>query len=78
MEMISGSAFTALLSQADVSQAGFARLSGVTARQVNNWRRDRATVPRWATMLALALRELSVAALTILHDELATTVARPQ
>ena len=78
METISGSAFTALLSQADVSQAGFARLSGVTARQVNNWCRDRATVPRWATMLALALRELSVEGLTILCDELATTVARPQ
>jgi transcriptional regulator with XRE-family HTH domain len=78
METISGSAFAALLSQADVSQAGFARLSGVSARQVNNWCRDRATVPRWATMLALALRELSVEGLTILYDELATTVARPQ
>jgi len=78
METISGSALTALLRQADVSQAGFARLSGVTAHQVNNWCGDRATVPRWATMLTLALRELSAEALTILHDGLATTVARPQ
>ncbi|WP_286840351.1 hypothetical protein [Acidiphilium sp. 34-64-41] len=58
------------MSQADVSQAGFARLSGVTARQVNNW-------CRWATMLALALRELSVEGLTILYDELANAAARP-
>jgi transcriptional regulator with XRE-family HTH domain len=78
METISGSAFTALLSRANVSQAGFARLSGVTPRQVNNWCRNRAAMPRWATMLALALRELSVEGLTILYDELATTVARPQ
>ncbi|OZB21879.1 MAG: hypothetical protein B7X49_17510 [Acidiphilium sp. 34-64-41] len=77
MEPISGSAFTGLLSQADVSQARFARLSGVTSRQVNNWCRDRATVPRWATMLALALRELSVEGLTILSDELANADAKP-
>jgi transcriptional regulator with XRE-family HTH domain len=77
METISGSAFAALLSQADVSQAGFARLSGVTARQVNNWCRDRAAVPRWATMLALSLRELSVEAITILYDELANAEAKP-
>jgi transcriptional regulator with XRE-family HTH domain len=78
METISGSAFAALLSQADVSQAGFARLSGVTARQVNNWCRDRAAVPRWATMLALALRELSVEGLTILYDEFVTASAKPR
>lgn len=77
METISGSAFAALLSQADVSQAGFARLSGVTARQVNNWCRDRAAVPRWATMLALSLRELSVEAITILYDELANAETKP-
>ncbi|MCW8309089.1 helix-turn-helix domain-containing protein [Acidiphilium sp. PA] len=65
------------MSQADVSQAGFARLSGVTARQVNNWCRDRAAVPRWATMLALSLRELSVEAITILYDELANAETKP-
>jgi hypothetical protein len=37
---------TALLGRAEVSQAGFARLAGVTPRQVNNWCRGRAAVPR--------------------------------
>jgi transcriptional regulator with XRE-family HTH domain len=76
MKPISGSAFTALLSQADVSQAGFARLSGVSPRQVNKWCRGKAAVPRWAALLALALRELSAEALTILHDELTAAEAR--
>jgi transcriptional regulator with XRE-family HTH domain len=70
MKPISGSAFTALLSQADVSQAGFARLSGVSPRQVNKWCRGRAAVPRWAALLAIALRELSAEALTIMLEEL--------
>ncbi len=77
MEPISGSAFTALLRQADVSQTGFARLSGVSARQINKWYRERAAVPRWATVLALALQELSAETLAILHDELTTAAARP-
>jgi len=62
MESVTGSAFTALLRQADVSQAGFARLSGVSPRQVNKWCRGRAAVPRWAA---------------ILHDELTAAVAKP-
>lgn len=77
MEPITGSAFTALLRQADVSQAGFARLSGVSPRQVNKWCRGRAAVPRWAAFLALALRELSAETLAILHDELTAAVAKP-
>lgn len=77
MEPISGSAFTALLRQADVSQAGFARLSGVSPRQVNKWCRGQAVVPRWAAILALALRQLSAETLAILHDELTAAVARP-
>ena len=36
--------FAALLARAGVSQASFARLTGVTARQVNNWARGRALV----------------------------------
>ena len=40
--------FTALLARADVTQAGFARLAGLTPRQVNNWARGRAAVPQWA------------------------------
>lgn len=77
MEPISGSAFTAMLSQADVSQAGFARLSGVSPRQVNKWCRGRAAVPRWAALLALALRELSAEALMIQLDEFTAAEARP-
>ncbi|MEE3499932.1 helix-turn-helix transcriptional regulator [Acidiphilium acidophilum] len=77
MESISGSAFTALLGQADVSQAAFARLTGVSPRQVNKWCRGRAAVPRWAAILALALRELSTETLAILHDELTAAVAKP-
>ena len=61
--------FAALLARAAISQAGFARLAGVTARQVNNWSRGRATVPRWAVMLAIALEELSPDALGILLEE---------
>jgi hypothetical protein len=37
--------FAALLARADVSQAAFARLSGYTPRQVNNWARGRAAAP---------------------------------
>jgi DNA-binding transcriptional regulator YdaS (Cro superfamily) len=36
--------FAALLACADGSQARFARLSGLTPRQVNNWCRGRAAV----------------------------------
>jgi len=62
--------FVALLAAADVSQAGFACLSGVSARQVNKWCRGRAAVPRWAVMLAIALRELSTEAMVIMLEEL--------
>jgi DNA-binding transcriptional regulator YiaG len=36
--------FDSLLARAGASQASFARLTGVTARQVNNWARGRALV----------------------------------
>ncbi len=61
--------FVALLAHADLSQAGFARLAGVTARQVNNWARGRARVPQWATLLAIALEELTPELLTIMLEE---------
>jgi transcriptional regulator with XRE-family HTH domain len=62
--------FVALLAAADVSQAGFARLSGVSARQVNKWCRGQAALPRWAALLAIALRELTAEALIIMFEEL--------
>jgi transcriptional regulator with XRE-family HTH domain len=40
--------FNALLARAGVTQAGVARLAGLTPRQVNNWARRRAAVPKWA------------------------------
>ena len=65
-------AFKAILAQAGVNQAEFARLADVTARQVNNWCQGRAAVPRWA-LLAIACRELSAEALDIMLDELPRT-----
>jgi DNA-binding transcriptional regulator YiaG len=47
MQALLGTEFAALLARADVSQAGFARLTGYTTRQVNNWCRTRAAVPTW-------------------------------
>ena len=61
--------FAALLARADLSQARFARLAGVTARQVNNWARGRAAVPRWAAVLATALEELSAEELDLQLEE---------
>ena len=61
--------FTALLARADVSQAAFARLSGYTTRQVNNWCRARAVVPPWAAALAVLLQETAPEAIQILLEE---------
>ena len=58
--------FAALLSRAGVSQAAFARLAGVTARQVNNWSRGRAAVPRWAALLAVVLEDTTPEALLLM------------
>ena len=61
--------FAALLARAGVSQASFARLTGVTARQVNNWACGRALVPQWAALLAATLQDFSPEALTISLEE---------
>jgi len=61
--------FAALLTRAGVSQAAFARLSGYTPRQVNNWCRGRAAVPSWAVALAVLLDEHSPDAIEMLIDE---------
>ena len=60
--------FTVLLARAGLSQAEFARLSGVTARQVNNWARGRSTVPQWAGLLALMLEDISPDLLAIMAE----------
>ena len=61
--------FTAFLARADVTQAGFARLAGVTPRQVNNWARGRAAVPKWAGLLLVALDELTPDGLEVMVED---------
>ena len=63
--------FVALLARAGVTQADFARLTGVTARQVNNWARGRAAVPPWAALLAVVLEQSTPEMLLIAADETA-------
>ncbi len=59
MRALLSTEFSALLDRASLSQAGFARLTGVTTRQVNKWARGRAAVPQWAGLMAVALIEQS-------------------
>jgi hypothetical protein len=61
--------FTALLARAGVSQSAFARTSGYTPRQVNNWCRGRAVVPLWAVALAAILDVHSPDAIEMMVDE---------
>jgi hypothetical protein len=61
--------FAALLARAGVSQAAFARMSGYTPRQANNWCRGRAVVPLWAVALAAILDEHSPDAIEMMVDE---------
>jgi transcriptional regulator with XRE-family HTH domain len=61
--------FAALLARVGVSQAAFARLTGLTSRQVNNWCRGRAAVPPWAAALAVILDQLSPDAIAMMVDE---------
>ena len=62
--------FAALLARADVSQAAFARISGYTPRQVNNWARGRAAAPLWAIALAAVLPDISPEAIQIRLEEI--------
>ena len=65
MKTLMHTEFMALLARAGVTQAGFARLAGVTARQVNNWARGRAVVPQWAVLLAVVLEKATPETLLI-------------
>ena len=78
MRTLTGIAFATLLARADVSQAAFARLVGVTPRQVNNWCRSRAAVPVWATIIAIVLQHRSAEALTIDLEEACLALTAPQ
>src|SRR5271165_936097 len=68
MKALLGTEFAALLARATISQAVFARLTGYTTRQVNNWCRTRAAVPPWAAALAVLL-QASPEAVQILLEE---------
>jgi hypothetical protein len=65
-----GTELAALLARADVSQVAFARLTGYTTRQINNWCRGHATVPPWASALAVLLQQTSPDAVEMLLGEL--------
>lgn len=69
MRHLSPSQFRALLAQADMSQAAFARLTGISARQVNKWCGGRAAVPKWACVLAVLLECHSTEEITMMVDE---------
>jgi transcriptional regulator with XRE-family HTH domain len=60
--------FTTLLARAGITQAGFARLARLTPRQVNNWARGRAAVPKWAALLPVALDKLTPNGLAIMIE----------
>jgi hypothetical protein len=57
------------MARAGVSQAGFARFTGMTARQVNNRARGRTLAPQWAALLAPTLQDSSPEALIISLEE---------
>ena len=78
MRTLSGAEFAALLARAGVNQAAFARLVGITPRQVNNWCRGRATVPVWAALIAALLRDQSPEALMITLEEATIIVEEAQ
>lgn len=78
MRTLTGIAFATLLARADVSQAAFARLAGVTPRQVNNWCRGRTAVPVWAALIARVLQDRSAEALTIDLEEACLALTAPQ
>jgi hypothetical protein len=55
MRLLLHTEFALLLKRAGIKQSAFARMSGVTARQVNRWCRGDATVPLWAAGYVAAL-----------------------
>jgi hypothetical protein len=57
------------LRAADCSQACFARLTGLTTRQVNAWCRGHAKTPRWALLIAALLPQHSPDALAMTLEE---------
>jgi len=78
MPTLNQATFAALLARADVSQAAFARLAGVTPRQVNKWCRGHAAVPVWAGLIAVIVQERSPEALAIDLEEASQGCPAPE
>lgn len=78
MPRLTGTGFSALLTRSAVSQAAFARLAGITPRQVNKWCRGQAAVPIWAGLLAVILEDRSPEALAIELEEASQACTAPQ
>jgi hypothetical protein len=78
MHRLTATAFAARLARTNVSQAAFARLTGLTPRQVNNGCRRRAGVPVWAGIIAGVLQDRSPDALTINLEETLQALAAPR
>jgi transcriptional regulator with XRE-family HTH domain len=78
MHRLPRTVFAALLARADVSQAAFARLAGITPRQVNKWCRGQTAVPVWAGLIAVILLRRSPEALAIDLEEASRGCAAPQ
>lgn len=68
-------ALQVLLAEADCSQASFARLTGITTRQINAWCRGQAVTPRWALILATTLQQHSPDALTMALEKAFVSIA---
>lgn len=77
MPRLTSTAFAALLARANVSQAAFARLAGITPRQMNKWCRGHAAVPVWAGLIAAMLLERSPEALAIDLEEASQECSLP-
>ena len=78
MHRLTGPTFTALLARAGVSQAAFARLAGVTPRQVNKMVPRPRRLPAWAVVIAVVLQDRSPEALTIDLEETRQALAALQ
>ena len=78
MDTRTRAALTELLDRAGASQAAFARLSGVSARQVNSWCRGRAAAPRWALVVAALLAERSPEDLALTLEEALAAFTMPR
>ena len=78
MHRLTATASAALLARTTVSQAAFARLAGVTPRQVNNRCRGRAGVPVWAGIIAVVLQDRSPKARTTGPEETHQALAAPR